>query len=243
MVAQYLARLQPQSVSDFRDWGKLLGDVTREEQPCVLVYPAAGFDWRVPVALERLREKRPWLPRPDVAIYIDYSRDLLARLDQLHSAGDKCTWGPGVQLTRITKLSPPEEWLWRLRVQGCHAPEGGSVFADHWYALWLRIKNQVLPVLYVAADAVAFVKEIMLPLGARPDYLATVTDGCRQGGGWCCLGSSDGPLYRHMAEEEMLPKYWLTDHNDLPLRHRAVGEVRTGVYGGGVSTLLAMQTN
>ncbi|MTI96481.1 MAG: hypothetical protein FH749_13575 [Firmicutes bacterium] len=240
MVTQCIAELQPLTRNDDSEWKRALADFGYERQPVTMVYPAAGFDWRVPVALARLRQRVPNLPEPELSIYIDYSADLLDRLEHAHITGDRQFWGPGVQLVKVVKLSPPGDWVWKLRARGQHNPEGGSIVSDYWYLLQVSINRRLFPILYVPADGVAFVQHVLAPLTVRPDYLVTVTDGCRQGGGWCCLSDSNGPLFAALEATELLPHYWLTDHGDLPYKFHSLGRMNTGLYGNGQSKLLAI---
>jgi len=204
----------------------------------MLLYPAAGFDWKVPLALMRLRRHHSTLPEPDLGIYVDYSSQLVEELDQACAAGDRLHWGPDVHVETVTALEPPGKWIWNLRSHGKHAPGGGSVTADRWYVLDLRISRWSIPILYVPADAVAFVSEILVPLGLKPAYVATVTDGCRQGGNWCCLSKKQSPFYKAMHDGGVLPDYWLTDHGDLGFPSFA--KVKTGLYGNGESKLMTV---
>jgi hypothetical protein len=204
----------------------------------VLFYPAAGFDWKLPYFLASLFRRRPDLPGIDLAIYVDYSLDLARQLAKAWAAGDALAWGPGIRAENITAFCPPGPMLWNLRSLGRHAPQGGSGTADAWYALDLRLPQFQLPVLYVPAEAVAFISTVLAPLGLNPTYVATVTDGCRQGGNWCCLSRREGPFFRGLAAADLLPLYWLTDHGDLDFPAAAL--VGTGLYGKGESTLLAV---
>ena len=208
---------------------------TQEEQR-ILLYPAAGFDWKVPLALSRLRRQHAYLPQPDLGIYVDYSSQLVSQLDQACAGGDRLHWGPDVHVETVKAIEPPSNWIWRLRSQGHHAPGGGSVTGERWYLLDLRIARWSFPILYVPADAVAFVSEIMVPQGLKPAYAATVTDGCRQGGNWCCLSKRESPFYKAMKDGGVLPDYWLTDHGDLGFP--SLAKIKTGLYGNGESKLM-----
>lgn len=204
----------------------------------ILLYPAAGFDWKVPLSLLRLSLQFN-LPKPGLCIYVDYSCQLAAKLEQAWAAGDSLNWGPGIRIEQVLVVQPPENWIASLRSRGRHAPQGGSVTSDCWYALDLRLASHSLPVLYIPADAVAFVSEIMTPLEVKPAYVATVTDGCREGGNWCCLSKKKGPFFQGLQQAGILPEYWLTDHGDLDFP--ALAQVNAGVYGRGESKLMRVQ--
>lgn len=204
----------------------------------MLFYPAAGFDWKLPHLLSRLLRRHAHLPGIDLAIYVDYSLDLARQLAAAWAAGDILYWGPEVRAERITALRPPDRMLWNLRALGQPAPQGGFGTADAWYALDLHLPQYQLPILYVPADAVAFIPSVLAPLGVSPTYVATVTDGCRQGGNWCCLSKREGPFFRELAAAGLLPSYWLTDHGDLDFP--AIAQVKVGVYGNGESSLLSL---
>lgn len=205
----------------------------------VLFYPASGFDWKVPLALFRLCSNLDNLPRPNCCIYVDYSRRLAGQLERTCATGDYMYWGPEVKVEAVCPIEPPAEWVWHMRSRGKHAPEGGSLTGDCWYVLDLRLATYLLPILYVPGEAVAFVFAVMGPLRFRPTYVATVTDGCRQGGNWCCLSKKDGPFHKAMEESGVLPDYWLADHGDLGFPEMA--KVKTGVYGKGESKLMLVE--
>jgi len=215
-----------------------LPQLNTQQESRVLLYPAAGFDWKVPLALLRLCRRQINLPEPDLGIYVDYSSQLVAKLEKACASGDTLHWGPDVHVKKVMPIEPPEKWVWSLRSRGNHAPDGGSETGDRWYVLDLHIARYTLPLLYVPADAVAFVSEIMTPLRIKPTYVATVSDGCRQGGNWCCLSKKESPFYKGMKTAGILPDYWLTDHGDLEFS--PVAKVRTGLYGNGESELLAI---
>lgn len=204
----------------------------------ILFYPAAGFDWKLPLALTRLCQRQANLPGFDMAIYVDYSTQLSQQLAAAWASGDSLYWGPDVRAHIVSAIRPPAGMVWKLRSCGHHAPEGGSLTSDYWYLLDLYLPRFILPILYVPADAVAFVTQVIAPLDIRPTYVATVTDGCRQGGNWCCLSKRQSPFYMALKESGMLPDYWLTDHGDLNLP--VMAKIGTGIYGRGESSLMAI---
>lgn len=214
-----------------------LPQLQTKEEGQVLFYPAAGFDWKVPLSLLRL-SRRNQFPKLDLAIYVDYSSRLAWELEQASIKGDNLYWGPDTHVASVVQLDPPSSWIWKLRSQGAHAPDGGSITGEHWYFIDLRIAKYSLSLLYVPADAVAFASEVLAPLKIRATYVATVTDGCRLGGNWCCLSKRKSPFYRALKNGGVLPDYWLTDHGDLD--YPAVARVKTGLYGNGESKLLAV---
>lgn len=208
------------------------------EMSGTLLYPAAGFDWKLPLALARLCRRRVNLPGFELAIYVDYSTRLTGQLAAANAAGDCLYWGPDVVVSNIREVTPPTGMVWNLRSSGRHAPEGGSGTGEFWYFLELRLPRMTLPILYVPADAVAFVTEVMAPLNLRPTYVATVTDGCRQGGNWCCLSKRESPFYQALLNKGLLPDYWLSDHGNLDFP--VLATAKTGVYGRGESKLMAI---
>lgn len=204
----------------------------------VLLYPAAGFDWKVPLSLLRL-SLQVNLPKPGLCLYVDYSCQLATKLEQAQAAGDGLKWGPDISIAQVSVFEPPENWIIKLRSRGRYAPQGGCATSDRWYVFDLHLARHYLPVLYIPADAIAFVAEILAPLEIKPAYVATVTDGCREGGNWCCLSKEKGPFYQGLLEADILPDYWLTDHGDL--NFPALAKVNAGVYGQGESKLLLVR--
>lgn len=205
------------------------------QQPRFLFYPAAGFDWKLPLTLFRLYRRHANLPSIDLAIYVDYSLERTQQLESARVAGDSLHWGPEVRGENITAIRPPEEMVWNLRRRGQSAPAGGSITGDYWYALDLHLPHYHLPILFVPADAVAFVSSVLAPWAIKPTYVATVTDGCRQGGNWTCLSKRAGSFFQSLETNDLLPPYWLTDHGDLDFP--VFAPVKAGIYGNGDSSL------
>lgn len=210
----------------------------QSQESRILFYPAAGFDWKLPLALSRLFLRHGNLPKVDLAIYVDYNVGLADCLARAWAAGDSLYLGPDVRMENITAINPPNRMVWDLRRWGQHAPNGGSGTGDTWYLLNLHLPRLNLPILYVPAEAVAFVSSVLVPLKLRPTYVATVTDGCRQGGNWCCLSRREGSFYRDLQTTCLLPPYWLTDHGDLDFP--VFTKVKAGIYGNGNSSLLKL---
>ena len=204
----------------------------------ILFYPAAGFDWKLPLTLSRLFRRYANLPGVDLAIYVDYSLELAQQLEGARVAGDSLHWGPEIRGENITAIRPSDDIVRNLRRWGQNAPAGGSCTGDYWYALDLHLPHYRLPILYVPADAVAFASSVLSPLGLKPTYVVTVTDGCRQGGNWCCLSKREGPFFQVLETADLLPSYWLTDHGNLDFP--VFAQVKAGIYGKGESSLYTL---
>lgn len=200
-----------------------------------LFYPAAGFDWKLPLALSHLCRQGGNFPMFNRAVYVDYSSHLDRILARALAAGDRLQWGPDITVDNIKAVKPSVRTLWNLRRLSHHNPQGGSATSDSWYLFDLQLPSFSLPILYVPADALAFLAEVVIPWRIKPTYVATVTDGCRKGGNWCCLSRKDGTFYTKLAETHLMPEYWITDHGDIDFP--VLAELNTGVYGNGISTL------